>query len=96
MIVSDAAINKRTTVFVFIAMLVIFGLYNYVTLPRESAPDIAVPYITVATTYTGVAPADIENNVTVPLEKKLKGLRDVEEITSRSRSEEHTSELQSR
>ncbi len=82
MIVSDAAIKKRTTVFVLIAMIAVFGVYNYVTLPREMAPDINVPYITVTTTYTGVAPADIENNVTVHLEKKLKGLHDLEEITS--------------
>ncbi len=82
MIVSDVAIRKRTTVFVLIAMIVIFGVYNYATLPRESAPDISVPFITVMTAYTGVSPADMENTVTVPLEKKLKGLRDVEEIMS--------------
>ena len=82
MILSDVAIRKRTTVFVLIVMIVIFGSYNYITLPRESAPDIAVPFIIVTTTYTGVSPADMENTVTLPLEKKLKGLRDVEEITS--------------
>jgi CzcA family heavy metal efflux pump len=82
MIISDVAINKRTAVFVLLIMIIIFGLYNYATLPRELAPDIPVPYIFVTTTYTGVAPADMENNVTMPLEKKLKGLRDVEEITS--------------
>lgn len=82
MILSDVAIRKRTTVFVLIVMIVLFGSYNYITLPRESAPDIAVPFIIVTTTYTGVSPADMENTVTLPLEKKLKGLRDVEEITS--------------
>ncbi len=69
MIVSDTAIKKRTTVFALIAMIVLFGVYNYATLPREMAPDINVPLITVSTSYTGVSPADIENNVTVPLEK---------------------------
>jgi multidrug efflux pump subunit AcrB len=63
-------------------MIVLFGIYNYLTLPREMEPDIPVPYIVVTTSYTGVSPADIENNVTVPLEKKLKALRDLEEITS--------------
>jgi len=82
MIVSDAAIQKRTTVFVVIAMVILFGVYNYITLPRELEPDIKIPFIVVTTSYTGVAPADIENNVTVPLEKKLKSLRDLEEIRS--------------
>ncbi len=82
MIVSDVAIKKRTTVFVIIFMVVLFGVYNYITLPRELDPDIEVPFIVVTTSYTGVSPADIENNVTVPLEKKLKSLRDVKEIRS--------------
>ena len=82
MIISDTAIKKRTTVFVVVVMVIIFGVYNYATLPRELEPDIKIPFIVVSTTYTGVAPADIENNVTVPLEKKLKALRDLEEIRS--------------
>jgi CzcA family heavy metal efflux pump len=82
MIVSDAAIKKRTTVFVVIVMIILFGVYNYLTLPRELEPDVPVPYIVVTTSYKGIAPADIENNVTVPLEKKLKTLRDLEEISS--------------
>ncbi|MBI4832184.1 MAG: efflux RND transporter permease subunit, partial [Candidatus Lindowbacteria bacterium] len=84
MIISDAAIKNRTSVYVLIVMIVLFGLYCYITLPREAAPDIPVPYIFVTTTYTGVSPTDMENTVTIPLEKKLKALRDVEEIESTS------------
>jgi CzcA family heavy metal efflux pump len=84
MIVTDAAIRKRTTVFVLLVMIVVFGTFTYVTLPRELTPDIPVPFIIVTTTYTGVSPADMENTVTVPLEKKLKGLRDMEELESYS------------
>jgi CzcA family heavy metal efflux pump len=82
MILSDVAIRNRTTVYVLLVMIVVFGLYSYITLPREAAPDIPVPFIIVTTTYTGVSPTDMENTITVPLEKKLKALRDVEEIES--------------
>jgi CzcA family heavy metal efflux pump len=82
MYVVDVAIQKRTTMFVALFMIFVFGLYNYATIPRELAPDINVPYIIVTASYTGVSPADMENNVTVPLEKKLKGLHDIEEIES--------------
>lgn len=34
------------------------------------------------TAYEGVAPADIETLITLPIERKLKGLKDVEEIRS--------------
>jgi CzcA family heavy metal efflux pump len=82
--ITDVAISKRTSIFVLMVIITIFGLYFYVILPRESTPDIPVPYIIVTTTYTGVSPADMENTVTVPIEKKLKALRDVEEIHSGS------------
>jgi len=64
--------------------IVLAGLYCYVTLPRESFPDITIPYIFVTTTYEGVAPADMEKLITIPIERKLKGLSDVEEIRSTS------------
>ncbi|MBI5119243.1 efflux RND transporter permease subunit [Candidatus Poribacteria bacterium] len=84
MILSDVAIKNRTTVYVLLLMIVVFGLFSYITIPREAAPDIPVPYIFVTTTYTGVSPTDMENTITIPLEKKLKALRDVEEIESTS------------
>ena len=59
-------------------------MYCYVTLPRESFPDITIPYVFVTTTYEGVAPEDMEELITIPIERKLKGIDDVEEIRSTS------------
>ena len=84
MIITDAAISHRATVYVLILVLVVAGVFCYVSLPREAAPDIEIPYIIVTTPYAGVSPADVENEVTVEIEKKLKGIKDVEEITSTS------------
>jgi multidrug efflux pump len=53
-------------------------------LPRESFPDITIPYVFVTTTYEGVAPEDMEELITIPIERKLKGIDDVEEIRSTS------------
>jgi multidrug efflux pump subunit AcrB len=53
-------------------------------LPREAAPDITIPYVFVSTVYPGVAPEDIEKSITIPIEKKLKGLEAVKKITSSS------------
>jgi multidrug efflux pump len=81
---TNLSIDKSLTVFVLIFIIFIVGLYSYIALPREAAPDIQIPYIIVNTLYFGVAPADIETLVTNPIEKKLKGLKDVKEITSTS------------
>ncbi|MBK8698750.1 MAG: efflux RND transporter permease subunit [Saprospiraceae bacterium] len=51
-----------------------YGLYTFQTLPKEQFPDIVVPTISVTTVYVGNSPKDIENLVTRPIEKQLKGI----------------------
>ncbi len=82
MILSDAAINNRTTIGVLICLIIGAGIYSYVTLPREAAPDVPIPRIVISTTYEGISPEDIESSVTIKIENELSGLRGVKEITS--------------
>ncbi len=82
MIVTDAAVRHRTTVFVMMALVALAGAYSFTALPRESAPDIKIPYMNVITVYPGVAPGDVETLLTIPIENELKNLRDVEHVTS--------------
>ncbi len=84
MIISDAAIKNRTTVFVLIFGIVVCGLYSYIALPRESEPDVPIPFVIVTTTYEGVSPEDVETAVTMKIEKELQGLKGLEEIRSSS------------
>jgi len=81
---TQLAIKNSTTVFILIFIMFVLGVRAYVSLPREGAPDIQIPIVIVSTPYFGVAAKDIETLVTVPLEKKLKELSDVKQITSTS------------
>jgi CzcA family heavy metal efflux pump len=84
MILNRMALKRQVTVLALLVIIVVAGLYSYATLPRESFPDITIPYVFVTTTYEGVAPADMEELITIPIERKLKGIDDVEEIRSTS------------
>jgi multidrug efflux pump subunit AcrB len=84
MTISDTAVRKRTAVLVLAAVVLVFGIASYNMLPREAAPDITIPYVFISTVYPGVAPEDIEKSITIPIEKKLKGLESVKKITSSS------------
>jgi multidrug efflux pump subunit AcrB len=84
MILNRFALKRQATVLALLVLIVIAGLYCYATLPRESFPDITIPYVFVTTTYEGVAPEDMEELITIPIERKLKGINDVEEIRSTS------------
>jgi len=83
-IISNAAIRNRTTVGVLALIITVFGIYSYISLPREAAPDVPIPFILVNTIYEGVAPQDVESTVTLKIEKELAGLKGVKEIRSSS------------
>ena len=84
MIITNYAIKFRIAVFVFIAALVALGTIAYKTIPREGFPDITIPQVFIYAPYPGTAPQDMENLVTIPIEKKLNDLGSVKEITSTS------------
>ena len=82
MILSNAALKNRTTIFVLIILIVFSGAYSYVTLPRESFPDVKIPFIIVDTSYEGALPEDVESQITDEIEEELMGLKGVKEVTS--------------
>ncbi|SDB86594.1 efflux RND transporter permease subunit [Williamwhitmania taraxaci] len=78
------AIENKLSIYVLVFIIAIFGLFNYNTIPKEQFPEIVIPTIVVNTIYPGAAPADIENLVTRPIEKNIKGINGVKKVTSRS------------
>jgi multidrug efflux pump subunit AcrB len=82
MIVSNTAVKNSITVMVLAVIIIVFGVYSYLVLPRENEPDITIPYVFVSTNYKGVSPTDIETSITIEIENKLKGLDGVKKIQS--------------
>ena len=78
------AIKRYPMIFAFMVIIVIMGVQAYVELPRESSPDVKIPYVSVAAPYAGTSPEDMENLVTRKLEQQLKGVKDLEEMISMS------------
>jgi multidrug efflux pump len=68
------SVDNRTTLYIITMMVTGFGMYIFLTLPKEQFPDIVVPTISVTTVYVGNSPRDIENLVTRPIEKQIKGI----------------------
>ena len=81
---STWSVNNATTVFVLVAIIIISGLYSYLTVPKESFPEVVVPEVFIGTPYPGNSPSNIEKLITRPLEKEIKTITGVDEITSTS------------
>lgn len=76
-------VNFRVVILLII-MLTGLGVYSFMSLPRESMPEVKIPYAMVITTYPGASPSDIEELVTKKIETNLSGLKNVKKITSSS------------
>jgi multidrug efflux pump subunit AcrB len=81
---SSFSIDNRISVLVLILLVAVMGIYSYVNIPKESAPDITIPNIMVITTYPGVSPEDMESLITRKLEDELSGISDIKEMNSTS------------
>jgi multidrug efflux pump len=80
------SIKNKTSIYLVIIFVSLIGIYQFATLPKEQFPDIVIPTIFVQTTYVGNSPRDVENLVTRPIEKQLKGITGakINKITSTS------------
>lgn len=83
--ISSLAINNRTTVYLLTVLITIIGIYSYITLPKESFPEVKIPIFNVVTIYAGASPADIENVITRPIEEELQGIDGIDKISSVSK-----------
>jgi multidrug efflux pump len=85
-VLTSWAINNKTSIYLMIVFVSIIGVYTFYSTPKEQFPDIVIPTIYVQTTYVGNSPKDIENLVTRPIEKQIKGITGakINKVTSSS------------
>lgn len=84
---SSWAINNKTTIYVIIVLIFIFGISAFMGMPRESFPEIKDTKIYVSTIYPGNTAEDVEKLITNPLEDKLKTVSNVTKIKSTSQED---------
>lgn len=75
--------NSRFSI-ILLASIVIAGTVSLITLPRESSPEINVPYASITTVYPGASPSDIERDVTDPIEDAIASVDDIITVSSTS------------
>ncbi len=88
----DAAFNRSRTVFLLLLFLVISGIVAYISIPKESEPDVAIPIIYVSMNHDGISPEDAERLLAKPMEKELQSISGMKEMRSTA-SEGHASVL---
>ena len=82
--ISNWAVDNRVTVYILTALIVITGVYAYITMPREDFPEIIENKVYISSVFPGNSAEDVEKLVIKPLEKEIKNISGVTKVTSSS------------
>ena len=78
------ALNHRAATLGLTACLVVAGIWSWSVLRKEAYPDVGDTQVTVITQFPGRAAAEVEQQVTQPLERALNGVPRVIERRSKT------------
>jgi cobalt-zinc-cadmium resistance protein CzcA len=79
------SLHNRPVVLVATLLFVVFGLRSALTLPIDAVPDITNVQIQLITAAPALSPVEVEQYVTVPVERALAGIPKTTQVRSISR-----------
>ncbi len=82
--ITEYALNNRALIKFFIAVLVIGGMFAFVSMSKLEDPELKVKQAMVVTVYPGASAHKVELEVTDVLEKSIRSMGEVDNIQSKS------------
>ena len=80
----NAAFSRVRPVLLLLGLILIAGTTSYITIPKESDPDVAIPIIYVTIPHDGISPEDAERLLLRPMEKELRAIEGLKELRSQA------------
>ena len=71
MSIPKMSVNNPVLANLLMIIIIAFGVYAWINLPRELTPEIALQTATVTTLYPGASPEEVEKLVTAPIEDAI-------------------------
>ncbi|MGY8872665.1 MAG: efflux RND transporter permease subunit [Pseudomonadales bacterium] len=78
----DFLMGRNRTVLLLLAFLMIAGTAAFIAIPKESDPDIPIPFIYISMIHEGISPEDAERLLIQPMEKELRNITGLKEMKS--------------
>ncbi|WP_409341761.1 efflux RND transporter permease subunit [Paenibacillus sp. MBLB4367] len=78
------SLNNKFAVWLLTIIITVAGLYAGTSMKQETLPNLDIPILTVTGIYPGASPEQVVEELTKPLEQRLKNLNGVSQIDSTS------------
>ena len=78
----DFALSKARVFVGILIFIIVSGAATYITIPKESTPDVNIPIIYVSLSQTGISAEDSERLLVKPIEDEVKGVEGIKEVRS--------------
>ena len=73
----DAAFARTRVVLLLFAAILLVGAWAYLSIPKESNPEVSLPIFYVSTGLDGISPEDAEQALVEPLEAEFAGIQGI-------------------
>src|SRR6202049_113969 len=78
----DFALDKRFLILALALLLFVWGMISFHNLPIEAYPDVANNYVNVIAQWPGRAAEEVEQQVTIPIEIQMNGVKHLVSLRS--------------
>jgi multidrug efflux pump len=76
------AFSHTRTVLLVLVFSILAGISAYISIPKESTPDVKIPIIYVQVTYEGISPQDAQRLLAKPVEQEVRSLEGIKELSA--------------
>lgn len=79
-------LGNLRTMFLLLVAVIFLGVSSYISSPRTLNPEVNIPIIFISTILPGGSSSDVENLVTIPIEKAIKKVENIDTYSSTSQN----------
>ncbi|MCX7570020.1 efflux RND transporter permease subunit [Tumebacillus sp. DT12] len=78
------SLNNKFALWILTIIVTVAGLYAGINMKQEIMPNLDVPILAVSTVYPGASPEEVAEQISKPLEQRIKNLQGVKTVSSTS------------
>ena len=80
--IGDFSVRNSVLINILTVSLLVLGAFSILRMPREQYSEVPFYWVNIIVLWPGVSAAEVEQQLTIPIEEEMQGLDDLDDITS--------------